>query len=503
MPSDQYKPTIGLEIHCELNTRSKMFCSCPNGNGEIKPNTNVCPVCLGHPGTMPVANQEAVKLVMKTGLAIESEILKECKFDRKNYFYPDLSKGYQISQYDLPFCLGGKIDIEDAGGNIKTIRVTRVHLEEDTAKLAHPAGADHSLVDFNRSGVPLMELVTEPDISSAVEARRFAEELQLILRCLGVSEADMDKGKMRVEVNISLSRRDQGEKKLGTKVEVKNLNSLKAVEGSVAYEIERQSKLIDEGAKVVQETRGWNEVKLETYSQREKEEAFDYRYFPEPDLAPYRVSDEEIKLTRSEIGALPASKRARFAAEFSLDKKTVEIYVKNRDLGSYFEKTISELACWVKEQDMKEDVQAGEFAKLCRLSSNYLASDVLGLLKNQPFVQDRFKINPENFAEFIKMIHKGEISSKIAKMVLQDMFETGADPSHVIEEKGLAQISNEGELDALISGVIEKNPKAVEDYKKGKENAFQFLVGQILAQSRGKANPQMAREILKKKLDIA
>lgn len=501
MSSDQYKPTIGLEIHCELNTGSKMFCSCPNGNGEVKPNTNVCPVCMGHPGTLPVANQKAVKLVMKTGLAIGSEILKECKFDRKNYFYPDLPKGYQISQYDLPFCLGGKIEIEDGTGAAKTIRVTRVHLEEDTAKLLHPDGEDHSLVDFNRSGVPLMELVTEPDIASAVEARRFAEELQLILRYLGVSDADMDKGKMRVEVNISLSIVGQDDGKLGTKVEIKNLNSLRAVEGSVAYEIERQRKVLEGGAKIIQETRGWNEAKLETFSQREKEEAFDYRYFPEPDLAPYRVSDEEIRKIRSEIGELPAAKRSRFASEFSLDGKTVDIYVKNRDLGSYFEKTISELANWVKEQDMKEDVLAEEFVKLCKLTSNYLVTDVLGLLKNQNFSQDQFKASAENFAEFIKMIYKGEISSKIAKIVLQVMMETGADPSNIIADKGLAQISDCGEIEALVAEVIKKNPKAAEDFKNGKGNAFQFLVGQILSESRGKANPQMVREILKKKLD--
>ncbi len=501
MSSQRYKPTIGLEIHCELNTRSKMFCSCLNDAGEKEPNKNVCPVCMGHPGTLPTANQEAIKLVIKTGLAIGSDVLKECKFDRKNYFYPDLPKGYQISQYDLPFCSGGKIDVLDAEGHSKTIRVTRVHLEEDTAKLAHPAGSDHSLVDFNRSSIPLMELVTEPDIETALEARQFAEELQLILRYLNVSDADLEMGKMRVEVNISLSIADAPDKILGTKVEIKNLNSLKAVEGSVAYEIERQLKVIEGGGKIVQETRGWNETKLETFSQRIKEESLDYRYFPEPDLASYRIDDDLLRRIRAEIGELPASKRARFAKEYFLEKQTVEIYVRNRDLGSYFEKAISELANWVKEREMKEDILAEEFAKLCRLCSNYLVSDVLGLLKGRPFVQNEFKVTPENFAEFVTLIHEEEISSKIAKIVLEVMIETGADPSHVIEDRGLAQISDEGELNVIVSQVLEKNGKAVDDYKKGKQNSFQFLVGQILAVSQGKANPQVARAILKKKLD--
>ncbi|MCU0653494.1 MAG: Asp-tRNA(Asn)/Glu-tRNA(Gln) amidotransferase subunit GatB, partial [Candidatus Pacebacteria bacterium] len=287
----EYTPTIGLEIHCELKTESKMFCSCKNFPEQKSANVNVCPVCLGHPGTLPVANAEAIKKVRMVGLALGAQVLTFSKFDRKNYFYPDLPKGYQISQYDLPLCSGGTLEVT-ADGAKKIIGITRVHMEEDTGKLMHPEGADHSLVDFNRGGVPLMELVTEPDIENAAQAREFVKELQLILRYLGASDADMEKGKMRVEVNISLSPKEAG--KLGTKVEVKNLNSLKAVEGAVAFEMKRQAEALESGDRVIQETRGWDDIKQVTFSQREKEEAHDYRYFPEPDIPPMVISVEEI-----------------------------------------------------------------------------------------------------------------------------------------------------------------------------------------------------------------
>lgn len=498
-----YKPIIGLEIHCELNTESKMFCDCHNDPDEKKANVNICPICTGQPGTLPTANIEAIKLVMKTGLALDSEVRAFAKFDRKNYFYPDLPKGYQISQYDEPFCLGGRLEISGGDGKpAKTIRVRRVHLEEDTGRLVHPEGADHSLVDFNRSGVPLMELVTEPDIASAGEAREFVEELQLILRYLRVSDADMEKGIMRVEVNISLAEdAGTGEPVLGTKVEIKNLNSLRAVEGAVAFEIERQGKLLSGGGKVAQETRGWSEARGETYSQREKEEAFDYRYFPEPDIPPFIAPAGLTDQLKTGLVELPKQKRERFAAEYGLDARTIEIFVKNRPLGCYFEKTMSELANWVKEEEMKKEVAEPDFRKLAKLCSNYLITDVGGLLKDASFRETELNITPENFAEFITLIYEGRISSKIAKMVLEEMMATGADPSHVIEEKGLAQISDESELEKVVGEILAGNPKAVEDYKKGKENAFQFLVGQILSATRGKANPQMARLILKRNLD--
>jgi len=322
----EYIPTIGLEIHCELKTESKMFCSCPNDPDEKEPNTNICPVCLGHPGTLPVANVEAIRLTRLVGLALNSQILENSKFDRKNYFYPDLPKGYQISQYDQPLCLGGELEVGDGFGGRKKIDITRIHMEEDTGKLMHPQGGDYSLVDFNRGGVPLMELVTEPDIENSDQAREFVKELQLILRYLDASDADMERGQLRVEVNISLGKiGPDGKKQLGTKVEVKNLNSLKAVEGSVAYEIGRQTELIKNGQKVIQETRGWDDNRGRTFSQREKEEAKDYRYFPEPDIPPLVITQDEIKKLKVLVGELPAKKRDRFICQYGLDAPTAEI----------------------------------------------------------------------------------------------------------------------------------------------------------------------------------
>jgi aspartyl-tRNA(Asn)/glutamyl-tRNA(Gln) amidotransferase subunit B len=482
-----YQPIIGLEVHVELKTNSKMFCSCKNDPNERHPNLNVCPICMGHPGVLPVINEEAVRKVIKTGLALNCQIPEYSKFDRKNYFYPDLPKGYQISQYDKPLCLKGYLHLDG-----KKIRITRIHLEEDTARLIHEK--DCSLVDFNRAGIPLMELVTEPDINSAKEARKFAEELQLILRYLDVSEADMEKGEFRVEANISLTKK---EGKLGKKVEVKNLNSFRAVERAIDYEIERQTKILKSGKKVVQETRGWDDILGVTKSQREKEEAHDYRYFPEPDLPPLHIMPEMISEIRAEIPELPGQRRERFKKEYNLLEKEVEIFVQNKELGEYFEKVISELNQWAKELKIKKE----EFHKLLKLTSNYLITDLQGLLKGAPhhFFQKSGGglITPENFAEFITLIYEGKISSKIAKMVLEEMFKTGTDPSQIIEEKGLIQIIDESEIKKIIEEVTEENPKAVADYKRGKQNAFQFLVGQIMAKSKGKANPQIINNQLK------
>lgn len=496
----EYVPTIGLEIHCELKTASKMFCSCPNHPDAGAPNTNVCPVCLGHPGTLPVANREAIRLTRLVGLALDSRILEHSKFDRKNYFYPDLPKGYQISQYDQPLCSGGYLEISD-GGKPKKIGITRVHLEEDTGKLTHSDDKDHSLVDFNRGGVPLMELVTEPDIENADQAREFVKELQLILRHLGASDADMEKGQLRVEVNISLGRiAPDGKKILGTKVEIKNLNSLKAVEGSVAFEIGRQTAQIKNGEKVIQETRGWNEFTGQTFSQREKEEAFDYRYFPEPDIPPLAISIEEIKKLKASVGELPAKKRFRLAEQYGLGAAIVEIFVVNRDLGEYFEKIASELEEWVnvKEGDCENsDVQNHQLARLC---ANYLTTDVLGVLAGKSFCEKEFLVSPENFAEFVCLIYKGEITSKIAKQVLAEMIKTGNDPSAIITQKGLSQIRDEKQIAAMIDEVLVKNQKAATDYRAGKQNAFQFLVGQTLAAAQGRANPDLLKKILLEKL---
>ncbi|MDP2967532.1 MAG: Asp-tRNA(Asn)/Glu-tRNA(Gln) amidotransferase subunit GatB [bacterium] len=505
-----YKPIIGLETHVELNTKTKMFCSCPNDPDERRPNLLICPICMGHPGTLPVINEEAVKKTIKTGLALNSQIPEYSKFDRKNYFYPDLPKGYQISQLYQPLCKEGFLEIDG-----RKIRIREVHLEEDTGRLVHPEGADYSLVDFNRAGIPLMELVTEPDITSAKEARRFAETLHLILHYLDVSDADMEKGQMRVEVNISLTRAvAKGEKedlsslpgkneKLGTKVEIKNLNSFRSVERGIDYEIKRQTELLESGKKIVQETRGWDDVKGITVSQREKEEAHDYRYFPEPDLPPLHFSKEFVQKIKSEIPELPTQRSKRLKKEYGLLDKEAEIFVYHKDLGEYFEKVVSELPPNLSQEKL---------SKLIKLTSNYLISDLQGLLKGQSVTErsevkkrakpsspaaKKFLITPENFAEFITLIYDGKISSKIAKMVLLEMFKTGADPSNIIEEKGLTQIIDETEIEKIIEEVINNNPKPIEDYKSGKETAFQFLVGQIMAKSKGKANPQMVNRLLK------
>jgi len=477
-----YKITIGLEIHVELNTKIKIFCSCKNNSDEKDPNVNICPICMGHPGTLPVINKEAVKKVIKTGLALNCDIATKSKFDRKNYFYPDLPKGYQISQYDYPLCKNGYLEI-----NNKKIRIRRIHLEEDTGKLLHFEGENYSLVDFNRAGVPLMELVTEPDIESGEEARKFAEEFQLILRYIGVSEANMEKGEMRVEVNISLAGKD----KSGKKVEIKNLNSFRVVEKAIDFEIERQSKILDEGKEVIQETRGWHDKKEITFSQREKEEAHDYRYFPEPDLPYIEISQDYIKSVRAEIPELPNQKRKRFFEEYELDKKMVEIFILNKDLSEYFEKVISEI---------KAENALNDYRLAYKIAANYITSDLLGLFNGDSFSEERCLITPENFADFIILISKGEISSKIAKQILSEMFKTGKDPLHIIKDSNLSQINSEDEIEKIIKEVILENQKAVDDYKNGKESSFQFLIGKIMAKTKGRANPQLIHKILKKQL---
>ncbi|OGZ73431.1 MAG: glutaminyl-tRNA synthase (glutamine-hydrolyzing) subunit B [Candidatus Staskawiczbacteria bacterium RIFCSPLOWO2_01_FULL_38_12b] len=517
-----YKPTIGLEIHAELNTKSKMFCSCKNDPDEARPNVNICPVCTAQPGTLPVANEEAIKKVIKTGLALHCKIIAgesplgqgyegQAKFDRKNYFYPDIPKGYQISQYDQPFCENGYLEIDG-----RKIGITRIHLEEDTGSLLHPDGAGYSLVNFNRAGVALMELVTEPDITSGVEAKKFAEELQLIFKYLGVSDADMEKGLMRVEVNISVSKINPSTplraRKLGTKVEIKNLNSFKVVEKSIEYEIKRQTELLESGQKVVQETRGWHDKKDLpargltasnaqagaqagiTFSQREKESAHDYRYFPEPDLPPLHFDKKYITGIKSQIPELPEQKRTRFKKEYGLEENQIEFFVVQKDLGEYFEKVCSELGEWLSVEKVKTSMS------FYKLSANYLISDIQGLLKGKEFMEKDFKITPENFAEFIKMIYQQEINSKTAKIVLLEMYNTGVDPSTIVDENNWRQMEDDGALEKVIKEVITKNPKAVADYKAGNANAVQFLSGQVMAATRGTANPGMVQEILKKLL---
>ncbi|MBU3964492.1 Asp-tRNA(Asn)/Glu-tRNA(Gln) amidotransferase subunit GatB [Patescibacteria group bacterium] len=505
----KYIPTIGLEIHTELNTVSKMFCSCKNDSLEPRANINVCPVCMGHPGVLPVINQETIKKVVKTGIALNCKIAKNSQFERKNYFYPDLPKGYQISQYALPLCGKGFLEI-----NRKKIGITRIHLEEEAAKLIHQK--DGSLVDFNRAGIPLMELVTEPDLTSAEEAYNFARELQLILRYLGVSSADMEKGQLRVEANISIKQnqkqKSQNNKsqinskfkiqnsKLGMKVEVKNLNSFRAVKKAIEYEIERQAGVLESGGAVVHETRGWDDKKQITVSQRSKEESHDYRYFPEPDLPPLELSDDYISIIKSEIPELPHIKRIRFKHEYFLKDEDIEIFVFNKDLGEYFEQVVSEFFAWLKDKDNKV-IGDKEYQELAQIASNYILTDLTGLLAGMSVEDKKFRISAENFAEFISMLYKKEITSKIAKIVLKEMFDNGSDPSDVIEEKGLSQIDNKQELEKVIMEIIAANLRAVDDYKKGKANALQFLIGQAMAKTKGRANPEILEKLFTKSLN--
>lgn len=487
----KYIPVIGMEIHVELKTQSKMFCDSKNGMGlEKEPNVNICPVCVGHPGTLPVPNRQAIEFVQKAGLALNCNLLKDSKFDRKNYFYPDIPKGYQISQYDQPLCEKGFINIDG-----KRIGITRIHLEEDTGKLVHPKGANYSLVDFNRAGVPLMELVTEPDMEEGVEARIFCQKLQQICRYLDISDADMEKGHMRCEVNISL--RKEGEEKLsGTKVEVKNINSFKFVEKAINYEIKRQTEVLDKGDKVVQETRGYDSDRDVTVSQRTKESAHDYRYFPEPDIPPFKFDDAYIEKLRRELPELPDAKRERLISEYALSRENVEVIVSDKGLAEYFENVISEL----KEKKNSGEIAASE-EKMIRLAANYIVSELQKhLTKNFKTVKD-IKITPENYAELVGFLSDDKINSSAAQKVLEEMYKTGGGPSQIIKEKNLMQVSDTGELEKIVDAVISNNQKSVDDYRAGKQNALQFLMGQVMSASKGKANPAVVINLLKKKLE--
>lgn len=492
----KYIPTIGLEIHSQLKTNTKLFCDDLNDPFEAHANVNICPVCMGHPGTLPVPNKAAIDHMIRIGLSLGSKIADYSKFDRKNYFYPDLPKGYQISQYDLPFCSGGYINIE-MDGEIKQIEVERVHLEEDTGRLVHSDDRKESYVDYNRAGLPLMELVTKPVLNSAEEARKFAEELRLILRYLGASDADMEKGQMRVEVNISLA--EEGAKEFGTKVELKNLNSLRAVEEATAYEIERQSELLDSGEKVEQATRGWDEVKGQTFAQRSKEEAHDYRYFPEPDIPPMHITQEhgfDLDKIAASLPEMPEKKRDRFMQEYGHDRATADIFVDEFELAAFFEGAVSEAMEWDTDERTEEDKK-----KISKLATNYTIKNLRTILSDKQMPISEMKMTAENFGELIALIHKGEISSSAAREVLDEMFVSGKDPSNIIEEKGLKQVSDTGEIEKIIDQVIQENEKAASDYKAGEENALKFLVGQVMAKSRGAANPQIATELLRKKLE--
>ncbi len=476
-----YIPVIGLEIHAELKTQTKMFCGCKNDPLETRPNTNVCPVCMGHPGTLPVANRAAIEYMIKIGMAVGGEIPATSKFDRKHYFYPDLPKGYQISQYDVPFVFGGML---------KGVKITRVHLEEDAASNTHAEGG--TLVDYNRAGSALMELVTEPDIREVKQIGEFGRELQLLLRYLGASDADMEQGQMRVEVNLSLGTIVDGELKFGTKVEVKNIASFNMAERAAEYEIKRQREILEAGGKIDQETRGWNDPQQKTVSQRKKEGSADYRYFPEPDIPPIDLSLFDLKALKAQLPELPQQKRVRFAKEFGLGADQIEVLVFDRPVAAYFEAVASELQHERTNTDLPKRLQ---------LAVNYLISDLKGLMisagSEDPAAT---KVTAENFADLIMLVADEKIGSRVAKDVLKKMFENGGDPNVIIKEAGLEQISDEASLIPVAQQLIAANPGPAADYKNGKEAALQFFIGRAMGQLKGKGNPAVLQKIFKELL---
>lgn len=503
----KYIPVIGMEVHVELSTQSKMFCSCPVSLEEREANTHICEICLAHPGTLPVPNREAIISAVKIGRALGCTIRSVSKFDRKHYFYPDLPKGYQISQYDEPIAEHGSIELqfllEENVRESARVGITRAHLEEDTAKLYHDA-VGTTLVDFNRSGTPLVEIVTDPDFQSAVEARVYCQELRLILRALGVSDADMERGHMRCEANISVQEegkfeivdgvvRALGGAKLNNKVELKNLNSFRAVERGIDYEIARQSKLLDAGESWLQETRGWNEDIEETYPQRTKESAKDYRYFPEPDIPPF--SPLEIAGVIS-LPELPFKKRARFHNEYGFSYADARLLTEDKAWADFAEQVMSELGEWVL--DLSEENKS----KMVRLASGWMTTKLMGILNERNETIDTLMVSPENFAEFIALVYSGKINSTNAQKLLLDMIASGvdADPTHIMEEKGYGQISDEGTLLAIVQEVIRSNPVQVEQFKNGKDPVIKFLIGMGMKATEGSADPNIIERLLREQL---
>jgi aspartyl-tRNA(Asn)/glutamyl-tRNA(Gln) amidotransferase subunit B len=476
----KYEPVIGLEVHVQLGTNTKVFCSCPVVFGA-PPNTNVCPVCLGLPGALPVLNRKAVELAVSAGLALHCKINSFSRFARKNYFYPDLPKGYQISQFDQPLAEHGYLDVL-VNDESKRIGVTRVHMEDDAGKSIHDGFRDsdkYTYVDLNRSGTPLIEIVSEPDMRSADEAYGYLTELKQIMQYLGVSDCDMEKGQLRCDANVSVRLR--GAPKFGTKAEVKNLNSFRFVKLALDYEIERQVELIESGGKVAQETRLYDVDSGRTVSMRSKEQAHDYRYFPEPDLMPLRVSEFWLREIQGHLPELPADRRARFVSEFGVREYDAQVLTLTRELGDYFE-------------------AAARASGDGRAAANWVAGDVTGLLKASGKDILDSPITPEQLGELVRLINSGELSGKLAKDVLAKMFETGESAPAIMEREGLKQISDAGELEAIVVQVLASNPKQVEQYKSGKTAVLGFLVGQVMKASRGQANPAVVNETLKRKL---
>jgi aspartyl-tRNA(Asn)/glutamyl-tRNA(Gln) amidotransferase subunit B len=505
------EPVIGLEIHVQLKTRSKMFCGCPAHDVAVAPNANVCPVCLGQPGALPVPNAQAVRMGVFMGLALGCTIAPRSKFDRKNYFYPDLPKGYQISQFDLPIASEGMLEVEVPGSKTRArarIRITRAHLEEDAAKSAH--GEDgKTYVDFNRAGIPLLETVTEPDFRTPAEAKAFLIELRLLARTLGVSDADMEKGHLRCDANVSLRELDENGGVVGArfnpKTEIKNLNSFKHVERALEYEILRQTRLWNEGTPPkISTTRGWNDAKGVTEEQRTKEEAADYRYFPEPDIPPLDLAALAEDL-RGEIPELPAARRARFVEEYAMKVEDARQIVEDPALADYAERVMSELFAWLDalpEYDELDDAgKAKERARVTKLMTGWLLSKLGGLMAANGIDIRTVKIDPENFAEFITLLSSGKLSSKTGMTVLEAMLADGSDPTHVMEDKKLGRLMDEGAIAEYADRVIANFPVEVAKYQAGKKELLQFLIGQVLKDSEGNADPALTKNVLLVKLE--
>ncbi len=477
MSTARYEPVIGLEVHVQLKTQTKVFCGCANDFGAPE-NTQTCPVCLGLPGSLPVLNAEALRSAAKVGLALGCRVRSFTKFDRKNYFYPDLPKNFQISQYDLPLAEHGRLAVE-GGGVSREVRIKRVHLEEDAGKLLHPEAGGSSLVDFNRSGSPLLEIVSEPDIFSPEEAYVYLTGLKLLLQYVGVSDCDMEKGTLRCDANVSM--RPAGTTGLGIKTELKNMNSFKAVRAALEFEITRQTGALEAGERLVQETRLWDEEKQATRSMRSKEEAHDYRYFPEPDLPPFTFSDADLEVLRRELPELPLARVRRFCSTYGLAPKEAAVLIASKDMADFFE-------------------EGAHLFQEVKKVAHWLMGPVLAQMNARGVSLDQLGLSPASLVELIRLVEDGVISQLAGKDVLGAMLDSGKGPAQIVKEKDLAQMSAEGALGAIVDEVLEKNEKTAADYRQGKESALMFLVGQVMRSTQGKANPKVAQELLRKRL---
>ena len=488
LPLDEFEAVIGLEVHSQLKTRSKMFCACMAGYTDSEPNSRVCPVCLGMPGVLPVINRKAVEFTIMTGLALNCTIAEHTKFDRKNYPYPDLMKGYQISQYDMPLCSAGWLTVETEAG-VRKARLNRVHLEEDTARLAHvdgDGGDRWSRVDVNRAGMPLMEIVGEPDLRSAEEARQYLIKLRTILQYLGVSTGNMEEGSFRCDANISV--RPRGSDQLNAKVEVKNMNSFRAVYHALGYEFERQVRAVSEGLPVPQETRGWVEDRGVTLSQRSKEYAHDYRYFPEPDLPAMKIDPAWVAEIRSRLPELPDARSKRLVSDLGVNPKDADTLVNNKSMADFFEESVAASG------------KNAALEKRAKAVGSWLLGDFLGLLNASGEDIRRAKVTPRALSQLIDLIDDNTLSGKMAKDVFQEMYHSGKNPSDIVKEKGLSQITDADEIMAAVDETLSRNPQAVEDYVSGKAQALGFLVGQVMKVTRGRANPTKVNRLLKDRL---